>query len=92
MKKAYSLFHINTSFSSIERKNLKEVIYKCYWPLLKLVEKNDFKISIEATGKSLMDINSLEPLWILKLKELIFLEILFFPISIKRFFNFLWKF
>ena len=74
MKKAYSLFHINTSFSSIERKNLKEVIYKCYWPLLKLVEKNDFKISIEATGKSLMDINSLEPLWILKLKELIFLE------------------
>ena len=41
---------------------------------MKLVEKNDFKISIEATGKSLMDINSLEPLWILKLKELIFLE------------------
>ena len=41
---------------------------------MKLVEKNDFKISIEATGKSLMDINSLEPLWILKLKELILLE------------------
>ena len=51
MKKAYSLFHINTSFSSIERKNLKEVIYKCYWPLLKLVEKNDFKIQLKPLEK-----------------------------------------
>jgi len=51
MKKAYSLFHINTSFSSIERKKLKDVIYKCYWPLLKLVEKDDFKKYRETEGK-----------------------------------------
>ena len=41
----YSLYHINTSFSSIEKKNLKNVINACYWPLLRLAEKNPFKIS-----------------------------------------------
>ena len=51
MKKAYSLFHINTSFSSIERKKLKEVIYKCYWPLLKLVEKMTLKFQLKPLEK-----------------------------------------
>ena len=32
------------------------------------------KFQLKPLEKSLMDINSLEPLWILKLKELIFLE------------------
>ena len=71
MQQTYSLFHINTSFSSIERKNLKNVISECYWPLLNLVEKNDYKISIEASGKSLEDINKIDLKWIKKLKELI---------------------
>ncbi len=71
MKTSYSLFHINTSFSSIEKKNLKKVIERCYWPLLNLVEKGGFKFSIEASGKSLNDIYSLDPQWISKLKKLI---------------------
>ena len=71
MKTTYSLFHINTSFSSIEKKNLKKVIKRCYWPLLNLVEKEGFKFSIEASGKSLNDIYSLDPQWISKLKKLI---------------------
>ena len=74
MKNIYSLFHINTSFSSIEKKDLKKVIKRCYWPLLNLVEKNNFKISIEANGKSLSDINSLDPEWIRRLKKLIHLK------------------
>ena len=74
MKNIYSLFHINTSFSSIEKKDLKKVIKRCYWPLLNLVEKNNFKISIEANGKSLSDINSLDPKWIRRLKKLIHLK------------------
>ena len=71
MKKTYSLFHINTSFSSIDHKNLRNVISKCYWPLLDLVEYNNYKISIEASGKSILDINNIDPQWIKKLKNLI---------------------
>ena len=70
MKKTYSLFHINTSFSSIDRRNLRNVISKCYWPLLDLVEYNNYKISIEASGKSILDINNIDPQWVKKLKSL----------------------
>ena len=71
MKHSYSLFHINTSFSAVDTKNLKYLISKCYWPLLDLVEKNNFKISIESSGKSLIDINKIDKEWILKLRHLI---------------------
>ncbi len=67
----YSLYHINTSFSSIEKKNLNNVINLCYWPLLKLAEKNSFKICIEASALSLIEIKKIDHLWIKKLKQLI---------------------
>ena len=67
----YSIFHINTSFSSIEKKDLKKVINKCYWPLLKLAENSDYKISIESSGVSLEEINKIDSFLIKKLKTLI---------------------
>lgn len=67
----YSLFHINTAFSSIDKSNLKKVIKKCYWPLLNLISKNKFNICIEATGSSLIDINKIDKNWILELKSLL---------------------
>lgn len=72
MLKIISFFHINTSFSSLEYKSIPEVIKKCYWPLLNLIEKNErFKISIEANGKSLEDIYNIDPAWIKKLAFLL---------------------
>ena len=67
----FSFFHINTSFSSIEKNQIPEVIKKCYWPLLSLIEKNDFKIGIEITGYSLEEIYKIDKKWIWKFKELI---------------------
>ena len=67
----YSLYHINTSFSSIEKKNLKNVINSCYWPLLKLAEKNSFKICVEASALSLIEIKKIDDAWIKMLKQLI---------------------
>jgi hypothetical protein len=67
----YSLFHINTSFSSIDKRNLKIVLKKCYWPLLNLISNNKFNISIEATGSSLIDINKIDENWIIELKNLL---------------------
>ena len=71
MIKLYSFFHLNTSFSSIEEKDQKKLIKKCYWPLLELIDKNEFKIGIELGGKTLQDINALDKKWIEKFKILL---------------------
>ena len=67
----YSLFHINTSFSSIEKKDLKNVIKLCYWPLLKIAENQKYNICIEASALSLQEIKKLDNNFIKKLKLLI---------------------
>lgn len=71
MIKIYSLFHLNTSFSSVEEKDLKKLIDKCYWPLLNIIENNDYCIAVECSGKTLLDIYKLDKNWIKKLKYLI---------------------
>jgi hypothetical protein len=69
--KIYSLFHLNTSFSSIDEKSIPELINRCYWPILKLSEENKIKLSIEATASTLIKINKYDSLWIKKFKEMI---------------------
>lgn len=72
MLNIYSFYHLNTSFSSIEKENIPNLINKCYWPLLKLIEKNlDFKIAIEASGKTISDINSIDSKWVKTFSKLI---------------------
>ena len=68
----YSFFHLNPSFSSIEKEQIPKVIQNCYWPLLSLIEKNNFKIGIEISGHSLEEIYKIDKKWVKKLKELIF--------------------
>ncbi len=67
---AYTVFHINMAFSSIEEEQRKIVIERCYWPLLKLAELG-FLIGIEATSFSLKTIQEIDPSWIEKLRSLI---------------------
>jgi hypothetical protein len=69
--KLYSIFHLNTAFSSIERSQIPTIIKNCYWPLLEISEDTNVKISIEATASSLLDINGIDKKWIKKLKKLI---------------------
>ena len=71
MLNLYSLFHINVNFSSLDEKNIPEVIKKSYWPLLKLIEENDFNIGVECSGSSLEKIYSYDKQWVYKLKDLI---------------------
>ena len=66
MTKQYSLFHLNSSFSSVESTQIKMLIKNCYWPLLDLVEKNNFKIALECSVKTLFDINKIDHLWVNK--------------------------
>lgn len=70
MLNLYSFFHLNLMFSSIEEDSREEVIQRCYWPLLSLIERLSIPIGVEASGYTLEVINALDPEWVLKLKQL----------------------
>lgn len=67
---AYTAFHLNLAFSSVEEDQRGEVIERCYWPLLRLAERG-FRIGLEATSYTLQAIQSVDAGWIEKLSELI---------------------
>ncbi len=71
MLNLYTFFHLNLVYSSIEEEKRVEVIEKCYWPLLRLVENTNLPIGIELTGYSLEQILDIAPGWVRKLRELI---------------------
>lgn len=64
------LFHLNLDFSSIESRHHSEVIKSCYYPLLDLA-KNNIKLSIECSGKTLERINGIDQHFIKTLKKYI---------------------
>jgi hypothetical protein len=61
---------MNLAYSSIEEEQRPEVIRRCYWPILKLVEKYKLPIGIEAPGYTLETINRIDPQWIAMLQKL----------------------
>jgi hypothetical protein len=70
-KFAYIFFHLNLFFSSLPENKRKEVIKKCYWPLLNLIDKYDYNIGIEITGWTLNEIQKLDQKWIIFFKKLL---------------------
>lgn len=66
----YSIFHLNLAFSSIEEEQRPEVIERCYWPLLRLIDAQQLPLGIEASGYTLEEIERLDPSWIAELKRL----------------------
>lgn len=67
----FTIFHINLCYSSIEENQRLKIINKCYWPLLKIIEKLKIPVGIEATGFSLEEIKKRDKKFIEKLKLLI---------------------
>ena len=63
-KFVYLFFHLNLFFSSLPENKRKEVIQKCYWPLLDLIENSNYNIGIEITGWTLNELNNLDKNWI----------------------------
>lgn len=68
---AYSLFHLNLAFSSVEIDRRSEIVEQCYWPLLKLAEELSVPIAVEASGYTLECIDKINPGWINRLSELV---------------------
>lgn len=67
----YAIFHLNLAYSSIEHYQRQDVLERCYWPLLNLVEEFGLPIGIEASGYTLESIANLDPLWIERLRQFV---------------------
>lgn len=70
----YALFHLNLAFSSIDESDHMEVVERCYWPLLALIEQHDIPLGIEASAYTLEKIQAADPRWIEKLQTLLHSE------------------
>jgi hypothetical protein len=71
MAQGYLIFHLNLAFSSIKAEARPEVISKCYWPLLDMVEHTGIPIGIELTGWTLKQIALLDRLWVDRFRQLL---------------------
>jgi hypothetical protein len=67
----FTAFHLNIAFSSIEESRRPDVVARCYWPLLRLIEGSALRAGIEATAYTLEVVNGIDSTWTAKLRELI---------------------
>ncbi|MBN2344060.1 MAG: glycoside hydrolase family 57 [Deltaproteobacteria bacterium] len=70
MLNGFTFFHLNLMYSSIDREHHKNVIEKCYWPILHLAERN-VPVAVEAAAITLEMIADADPSWILRCRELL---------------------
>jgi hypothetical protein len=66
----YSFFHANLQFSSIPSFQYPAIIEKCYWPVLKMLDKYDIALGLEFPAYTLEKIQSLDKYFIIELKKL----------------------
>lgn len=71
MLRLHAFFHLNIMFSSIEENQRTNVIERCYWPILRLAERLNKPIGVEASGYTLETIEKLDPAWITTCRDLI---------------------
>ncbi len=69
--KIYAVFHLNLAFSSIDLSAHADVISRCYWPLLDIIEQHNIPLGIEITAYTLECVQNVDPLWVDKLKQLL---------------------
>lgn len=71
MPLAYSAWHLNLDFSSIEVTDRPEVIRKSYWPLVDLARNTGLPQGIEISGSTLRVVAQLDPAWISATRRLV---------------------
>lgn len=61
MKATWALFHLNLGYSSIDETLHGEVVNRCYWPLLRLLDNFAIPLAIEMTGSTLQRLLDVDP-------------------------------
>lgn len=67
----FTVFHLNLAYSSIEEAQRPEVLQRCYWPLLRLVERTGAPLGIEASAFTLETAAAIDPAWLDRLRGLL---------------------
>ncbi|MFH1710665.1 MAG: hypothetical protein ABH860_06370 [bacterium] len=65
----YSFFHANLQFSSIPTFQYPAIIEKCYWPVLKMLDKYDIALGFEFPAYTLEKINAIDKKFLPELKK-----------------------
>jgi hypothetical protein len=71
MAQGYLIFHLNLAFSSITTEARPEVISKCYWPVLDLVERTGIPVGVELTGWTLQQIALFDQSWVERFRRML---------------------
>jgi hypothetical protein len=69
--KAYAIFHLNLSYSSISTEARPEVVRHCYWPLLEMAEATSVPLGIEVSGWTLERLQEIDPGWVLRFRAML---------------------
>lgn len=67
----FTAFHLNIAFSSIAETARPDVVARCYWPLLRLIEASPLRAGIEASAYTLEVIDAIDPAWTRMFRALI---------------------
>ncbi len=68
--RVYAVFHLNLLFSSIETHRRREVLDRCYWPLVSLAEDLGLPLGLEASGMTLEILRELDPCLLDRVRKL----------------------
>ena len=66
----YAVFHANLDFSYIPRDLYRQVLQRCYWPILRLVEERQLPLGLEFSARTLKLIHELDPSFVRCLQKL----------------------
>lgn len=66
----YSVFHGNLNFSYIPHDLYPQILERCYWPLLQVIEERQFPLGLEFSGHTLEVLNALDHSFVDRLRQL----------------------
>jgi len=67
----FTTFHLNLAYSAIEEQNRREVVERCYWPLLRIARDHDLPIGFEASGYTIEEIARIDEEWVQEARSLV---------------------
>ena len=66
----YAIFHGNLSFSYIPADLYPQILRRCYWPLLRIIEEQGVPFGLEFSAHTLQILTRLDPGFVTRLREL----------------------
>jgi hypothetical protein len=66
----YAVFHGNLNFSYIPKDFYPQILRRCYWPLLRIIEEEQVPLGLEFSAHTLQVVNSLDHTFVERLSRL----------------------